>query len=64
MAENSVKKRARSSEARLPVLGIFRHFLASEMQPVAFLFGSFLFRPCEREMNKSNAGGHHLLSPL
>jgi hypothetical protein len=35
-----VKKRARSSEARLPVLGIFRHFLASEMQPAAFLFGS------------------------
>jgi hypothetical protein len=40
MAKNSVKKRARSSEARLPVLGIFRHFLASEMQPAAFLFGS------------------------
>jgi hypothetical protein len=35
-----VKKRARSSEARLPVLGISHRFLASEMQPVAFLFGS------------------------
>jgi hypothetical protein len=43
MVENSVKKRARSSEARLPVLGISHHFLASEMQPANFLFGSFLF---------------------
>jgi hypothetical protein len=43
------------SGGRLAVLGIFRHFLASEMQPAAFLFGSFLFRPCEREMNMSNA---------
>jgi hypothetical protein len=49
-----VKKRARSSEARLLVLGKIIRFLASEMQPVAFLFGSFLFRPCEREMNMSN----------
>jgi hypothetical protein len=28
------------SGGRLAVLGIFRHFLASEMQPAAFLFGS------------------------
>jgi hypothetical protein len=34
-------------------------FLASEMQPVAFLFGSFLFRPCEREMNITPQGRHH-----
>jgi hypothetical protein len=56
MVKNSVKKRARSSEARLPVLGIFHHFLASEMQPAAFLFGSFLFRPSEREMNITPQG--------
>jgi hypothetical protein len=26
------------------------------MQPAAFLFGSFLFRPCEREMNITPQG--------
>jgi hypothetical protein len=51
MVENSVKKRARSSEARLPVLGIFHHFLASEMQPAAFLFGSVSLS-AERKRNE------------
>jgi hypothetical protein len=67
--ENSVKKRARSSEARLPVLGIFHPFLASEMQPVAlslwFVSLSAMRKrneqdaarpPCEREMNKTPNG--------
>jgi hypothetical protein len=49
MVKNSVKKRARSSEARLPVLGIFHHFLASEMQPAAFLW--FVSFGRAKEMN-------------
>jgi hypothetical protein len=69
--ENSVKKRARSSEARLPVLGIFHPFLASEMQPVAlslwFVSLSAMRKrneqpraarpPCEREMNSPTPHG-------
>jgi hypothetical protein len=41
----------------LAVLGIFHHFLASQMQPANFLFGSFLFFSGKREMNSPRPEG-------
>jgi hypothetical protein len=52
-----VKKRPRPSEARLAVLGKMIRFLASQMQPANFLFGSFLFFSGKREMNSPRPEG-------
>jgi hypothetical protein len=52
-----VKKRARSSEARLPVLGKMIRFLASEMQPATFLFGSVSLSVVRKRNEQSNAAG-------